>query len=89
VTFEDGSHQFFPNYVHNYNISVPVFAGILFDRPVSSITVSGEWENNGMFFTNLRYVTAPVPEPSAYVMLFGGLVVMGAMARRRSGKAGL
>ncbi len=84
VTFEDGSHEFFTNHVHNYNISVPVFAGILFDRPVSSITVSGEWENNGMFFTNVRYVTAPVPEPSTCAMLFGGLAVMGAIARRRS-----
>jgi hypothetical protein len=75
---------FFEDYVHNYNISVPVFAGILFDRPVTSVTVAGEWDNNGMFFTNLRYVTAPVPEPSTYAMLFGGLVVLGAFARRRS-----
>lgn len=84
VTFDDGSHVFFENHVHNYNISVPVFAGILFDKPVTSITVSGEWENNGMFFTNVRYVAAPVPEPSTYAMLFGGLVVVSAFARRRS-----
>jgi hypothetical protein len=36
-----------------------------------------------MFFTNLRYVTAPVPEPSTWAMLFGGLLVLGAGARRR------
>jgi hypothetical protein len=41
-----------------------------------------------MFFTNLRYVTAPVPEPSTYAMLFGGLVVLGACARRRSNAVG-
>jgi len=83
VTFDDGSHEFFTNYVHNYNISVPVFAGILFDKPVTSITITGEWENNGMFFTNMRYVTAPVPEPSTYAMLFGGLVLVAAVARRQ------
>lgn len=29
---------------------------------------------------------APVPEPQTYAMLFGGLAVMGALARRRKGK---
>lgn len=88
LTFADGSHEFFTDYVSNYNISVPVFAGILFDQPVTSITVAGEWDNNGMFFTNLRYLTAPVPEPGTVAMLFGGLAGLGALARRRSGAVG-
>jgi hypothetical protein len=81
-TYADGSHEYFTNDVSNWNISVPVFAGALFDKPITSVTVSGEWEGNGMFFTNLRYVTAPVPEPATYAMLAGGLLLLGAAARR-------
>lgn len=36
----------------------------------------------------LSQTIAPVPEPQTYAMLFGGLAVVGAMARRRKGKAG-
>jgi hypothetical protein len=83
VGFDGGSHEFFSTYVSNYNISVPVFAGILFDRPVTSVTVWGSWEGNGMFFTNLRYVAAPVPEPPAAWLAGAGLALLGGFAARR------
>jgi hypothetical protein len=56
-------------------------------------TITGDWKiqwlNNANSadsvpaFSNVAFYTAPVPEPSTYAMMLGGLALMGYMARRR------
>lgn len=83
VTYADGTHDFFPGYVTNWNISQPLFAGIVFDKPVTSVQIEGAVEGNGLFFANLVYTAAPVPEPASLLLLGAGLGVI-ALRRRRS-----
>lgn len=47
---------------------------------------SGEGDFSNMFSTRLEFVdavTVPIPEPETYAMMLAGLVLVGAMARRR------
>jgi hypothetical protein len=56
-------------------------------------TISGDWKiqwlnnanapNSTPAFSNVAFYTAPVPEPSSYAMMLGGLALMGYVARRR------
>jgi hypothetical protein len=56
-------------------------------------TVTGDWliqwlnnagnANSVPTFSNVAFYTAPVPEPSTYAMMLGGLALMGYVARRR------
>lgn len=82
VTYADGTHDFFPGYVTNWNISQPLFAGIVFDKPVTSVQINGAVEGNGLFFANLVYTPVPVPEPSTLLLMGAGLGLV-ALRRRR------
>jgi hypothetical protein len=62
------------------------FVGFVSDAHLTSLTV---WKDNipdsFIAVNNLHLsVAAPVPEPATYGMLFGGLALLAAMARRRS-----
>ncbi len=56
-------------------------------------TITGDWKiqwlnnanspNSTPAFSNVAFYTAPVPEPSTYAMMLGGLALMGYVARRR------
>jgi hypothetical protein len=47
---------------------------------VSDVNIAGAWNFDG---TNLSYSVAAVPEPETYGMLAAGLLMLGAVARRR------
>jgi hypothetical protein len=48
----------------------------------ASLSFSGGRKVGSLLSENIPL--APVPEPQTYAMMLGGLVVMGAMARRRT-----
>jgi len=63
------------------------FTGVPARTPTAPTTLAGNWTFDG---SNLAYTVAsvtPVPEPTSYMMMLGGLLMMGALAvRRRNSK---
>jgi hypothetical protein len=51
------------------------------------LEVLGKFGSAASYSGTINVTMAPVPEPTTYAMLLGGLGLMGAVARRRAGKA--
>ncbi len=71
-----GANAYYTQY-GNFGLTIQNLA------PVSN--VSGVLLAGGRNYDNMYVSAVPVPEPEAWVMLSGGLLLMGAMARRRRG----
>jgi hypothetical protein len=71
------------------NASLSTFRGFATVGAINSVTVAALRPNNEAIFAtvnNLRLGAAPtavIPEPSTYVLMATGLVLMGALSRRR------
>ncbi|WP_229257440.1 PEPxxWA-CTERM sorting domain-containing protein [Duganella callida] len=84
VTYADGSHTFFTDVRFNGDVANErKFFGLFFDKPVTSITFSSIVPDDGLFFDNIRYTVAAVPEPETWAMLAAGLGLVGVAGRRR------
>lgn len=84
ITYANGSHAFFDGYAWNGDLGAPaLFAGAWFNSPITSISITGRVEDDGVYFDRLQYVTAPVPEPGTWVLMAMGLGLT-ALRRRKS-----
>jgi hypothetical protein len=87
INYGDGTHAYFPDHRGSQDPYEVLFAGAWFDKPVTSISITGYEPNDGVYFDRLQYVTAPVPEPGTWAMLLAGLALLGGTLRGRSGPA--
>jgi hypothetical protein len=89
ITNSNGfSTDLFTNYSGTTtSFDTPLFAGLISTQSFTSVTFVDSQIGDGIFFDNLSYSNAAIPEPPTWILMLTGLAGLGLLGRRRTASA--